>query len=822
MPSEQLTIKSALNQFNQSLPFYSAKLDEKVVALMQAEEQLVYAFFEKIASKKALEGSIHLVKQFLQIRGKALFPTNLNYFRHPFSPANQLCVKIAELIAKPDDAILKLILPHIFEQIPSQFLKDDTEEEGHFNPEKFIFDGTVVIPILYLTHVMNGYDVFLSDKTLSVINEAIGEAGINFVTAVKNAKTDKEKRSIPALATKIEKSINYRKQMIDGNDKDLFPKYCHLLLHFAHELDYSFSDIAERIVPHIHNVTCFSQFLLEIKSLKNNGIDYSELTKNVFQQIKTNLTIFKSRADILSIAALSNCFEEDFILAFKGRWVTLAEDSYSYQLFAHRFNNKMFFKAFFITELVEATKTIDDVFSTVDRYNMAFLSMEYFQQLQPQFQSLFMPLENTTRINNILSVANQLLIINTLFAQLYDSVKPSSYKFYQSLKNEPLNCFLAKLAEKSITFELIEHCLVSILPAALHNRFIQIVNKDLIIDFSTTLNSFEAANSAIKKVPALAEEIVKHLKPRLSDLVETLEQATELLQNNVSQGVIVHGIANKLILWLNTRESYEKLHDVLNPQAKEVLDTLYVGEHANQVNSLEELEEKFALLPPRLHTRLCLKIPTSIIPDVNTLIRVFNQLEPSIDLIIRFNYLIQTNSVLMYFFNKIETISEREKLTQYVEYKKCIDTAQQLKEFVTLFQSFTTRAAVLSQFTPEQSTITREQYVDLINDVCDFAKLCEEAFITYLNETKHNSISFKFRSYQHVIYANKALKFLKQASPPDNRQVYEEVDKLIQKVEVDGSFLHKLKQLMMQMHLFSRYLYEEPPKSDETILYAQI
>lgn len=135
-------LRKFLDEFTIQEAIFSPSLDGKTRALMQKESAVTFAFFASLLKKfDGQEVDTRIIREYLAIRWRELEKTNLAYTRHPFLPVNQLCLKVAEWIAEPKEAVCTILMPSVSGLNRKHgALKLETEEDGHFAPEKFILD----------------------------------------------------------------------------------------------------------------------------------------------------------------------------------------------------------------------------------------------------------------------------------------------------------------------------------------------------------------------------------------------------------------------------------------------------------------------------------------------------------------------------------------------------------------------------------------------------------------------------------------------------------------------------------------------------------
>jgi|GEM_PF-3411051 len=133
---------------------FSSELDEHTRAVMADISEFTFWYLDKIASELD-EGlneteAMNAIKNFFENRWQAIKDSNMAYTRHPFLPANQLCLKLAAIIPELEESICSMLMPDVtsLNRISYSF-KAESEDEGNFPAENFILnqDGTQLIPV---------------------------------------------------------------------------------------------------------------------------------------------------------------------------------------------------------------------------------------------------------------------------------------------------------------------------------------------------------------------------------------------------------------------------------------------------------------------------------------------------------------------------------------------------------------------------------------------------------------------------------------------------------------------------------------------------
>ena len=174
-----------------SKPIFSDKLSPETIRLMQDETSITLSFFK--CFMEGLNPQLNItaiesnIRSYLKQRWEALIKSNLAYTRHPFLPINQLCLKIAEAIAGPNEPVCLILMPTVrglCRETPFS-LKVETENAGHFALEEYALnrDQTLLIPVeeLFVQGGVNTHVVFPDfQENLQEVHYRLG--GHDFLT----------------------------------------------------------------------------------------------------------------------------------------------------------------------------------------------------------------------------------------------------------------------------------------------------------------------------------------------------------------------------------------------------------------------------------------------------------------------------------------------------------------------------------------------------------------------------------------------------------------------------------------------------------------
>lgn len=136
-------LKELLRVYQNQKSIFSSDLDAKTVNIMQQESAFTFSFFTQLIQGRddnsSLDKDAIIFRNYFKKRWELLKKSNLAYTRHPFLPANQFCLKIAEAIADPKEAICQILMPGLVGlNRESGNLKFETEQDGHFELENYI------------------------------------------------------------------------------------------------------------------------------------------------------------------------------------------------------------------------------------------------------------------------------------------------------------------------------------------------------------------------------------------------------------------------------------------------------------------------------------------------------------------------------------------------------------------------------------------------------------------------------------------------------------------------------------------------------------
>ncbi|CAM4491623.1 MAG: hypothetical protein LEGION0403_FIIPPAGN_01661 [Legionella sp.] len=194
----------------QKLPLtFSASLDERKIYWMRLEAEVGFVFFKNLAEQSDFENEQEaieqLIRRYFAERG-TLFgeKSSIAYLNHPFAPINQLCLRIAQVIAKPEESVWTILMPSVQKLCRSLVFsfKEDTEEEGHFPLELYGLNQTQtqLIPVaeIFSRAKVNTNALFpdfqqdltalqytLGGRDFLTLEQIAGEAGFRYMRALK-------------------------------------------------------------------------------------------------------------------------------------------------------------------------------------------------------------------------------------------------------------------------------------------------------------------------------------------------------------------------------------------------------------------------------------------------------------------------------------------------------------------------------------------------------------------------------------------------------------------------------------------------------------
>ncbi|KTC74698.1 hypothetical protein Lbir_0731 [Legionella birminghamensis] len=112
--------------------------------------QFFWLFITKDENAVLPPKDVQAIRSYLSLRWETLKKENIAYFRFPFLPINQFCLKIAESIAEPEEAVCSILMPGIIGlNREGLSLKLETEDNGQFQIDAFIVNQsyTRLIPL---------------------------------------------------------------------------------------------------------------------------------------------------------------------------------------------------------------------------------------------------------------------------------------------------------------------------------------------------------------------------------------------------------------------------------------------------------------------------------------------------------------------------------------------------------------------------------------------------------------------------------------------------------------------------------------------------
>ncbi|KTD50064.1 hypothetical protein Lqui_1389 [Legionella quinlivanii] len=208
-------------------------LDAETIKAIQDESRYSFSFFCRFIAgdeNSVLSTSVVLeIRRYLGLRWKMLKTEAIAYTRFPFLPINQFCLKVAEGIAGPGEAVCQILMPGLIGLNRACFsLKSETEDNGHFEVENFIVNQnyTKLIPIqeVFETASLDSNHVLLDfqpeETTLSYefggqdflnLANVAGDASRAFIQALKQNHIQRYDNNslgfaIKKLATELKKA----------------------------------------------------------------------------------------------------------------------------------------------------------------------------------------------------------------------------------------------------------------------------------------------------------------------------------------------------------------------------------------------------------------------------------------------------------------------------------------------------------------------------------------------------------------------------------------------------------------------------------------
>src|SRR5580704_3508600 len=108
-------LKDLLSTFQNQPENFPSVLDSKTLKAMRDESAYAFSFFAQFAQgdeDDPLSSEIlNQIRGYFKVRWEFLKKKNLAYTRYPFLPVNQLCLKVAEGIADPEEAVCRILMP---------------------------------------------------------------------------------------------------------------------------------------------------------------------------------------------------------------------------------------------------------------------------------------------------------------------------------------------------------------------------------------------------------------------------------------------------------------------------------------------------------------------------------------------------------------------------------------------------------------------------------------------------------------------------------------------------------------------------------------
>ncbi|WP_454780340.1 hypothetical protein [Legionella sp. WA2022007384] len=235
-------LKDLLTTSQNQPTIFPSTLDNQTIEVMQQESAYTFSFFTQLTQGKdddtLSSETIGKIRSYFKDRWATLKKSNLAYTRYPFLPVNQFCLKVAEEIAGPKEAICQILMPGLIgvnRECPS--LKFETEVDGHFELENYIInqDYTRLIPVeeIFQTAAINSNHVLadfqpaettlpyqLGGRDFLNLEQVAGEASTTFIRVLKQHHAQQYDDNslgfaIKKLATEMRKS-----SAVDAGNED--------------------------------------------------------------------------------------------------------------------------------------------------------------------------------------------------------------------------------------------------------------------------------------------------------------------------------------------------------------------------------------------------------------------------------------------------------------------------------------------------------------------------------------------------------------------------------------------------------------------------
>jgi len=203
-------LKELIQHYRHQPNVFSSELSEHSRSVMEDISEFTFLYLENVAAE--LEAGVSQAEQaemqdsietFFANRWAAIKWSNITYTRHPFLPANQLCLKLAAAIAGPKQPICSLLMPQVTSLNRNSFsFKAETEDDGFFQAEEFILNqhGTRLIPVaeIFQTGKFNTNAIFpefqpdtnevqyqMTTRDFLSLEKVAGAASENYIRALR-------------------------------------------------------------------------------------------------------------------------------------------------------------------------------------------------------------------------------------------------------------------------------------------------------------------------------------------------------------------------------------------------------------------------------------------------------------------------------------------------------------------------------------------------------------------------------------------------------------------------------------------------------------
>lgn len=721
-------LKELIKEYQDKEAAFSKELDPEIVALMKAESEFTFSYFQRLVLiletyPDLITNAKSTIQTFFNLRWLALKTTNLAYTRHPFLPVNQLCLKIAEVIADPEESICRILMPTVLElNRKSYSLKAESEDDGHFYLEQFMLNKnqTLLIPVeeIFEAAAINTNTVFkdfqddqiqlqytLGGRDLLNLEQVAGQASQAYVQALKRYHLqqyddDTLGFAISCLATDVKKGSVSDSGSENFADNELIAhaikKFYDLWRSLPEEIKSQVKIL--KLLHYGSSLPLESYFLALFVRHPDCPLSDEELCRqkqeNIFpcaDQIANYLDEFLKQHPMLFTLMLNKAAKEtkdklpelkplldNALQALKNRSQTVESDD---NLLFNGLVALMFKSE---PAVQNSIKTVAVVMAAhVHNYQHLIALLPYpelFREVLHIVQPRLGQLRNVLGIHElflVLSEENQRTVVDAKFDELFWSVRDTINDYRQlsgSLKPKVQAYFealyLNRLAEEITTFEELQKAVKKLKRSELLEQFLLILKPK----FSIVLTN---------------PDNVIHILPELTES---------------AQKIVIESLIEQLTQWINP-DNYVAFTEALHWKLHDDFKKLYFRKRLDDLKSLTdclrqlEIWKSFEDIQKYIIDQLQSELSQSWITDGTLLLSFMNVLAPKhrLGVFVPCSRLLSTKTLFSDCLKLIPTDS-RERFLSAVSFELFITNLDDLKEIAAMVHPGREQSIIFKKF----------------------------------------------------------------------------------------------------------------------------